>query len=255
MREDMAKVITERPRSGGGIKAPKGENRRWNKIPDDEKPYKERGGVRFKWKARWQDEKEFGEHLGPLKRFALSCVGRKWDDVYSEVCKYIDKGNVVQNHILTHLYQFIERNVTMIDGKPYHSDYPFTPIAGSYYVTYVNPDTGIIECSPSRKKYRRKQRRRVDVIKITEDRFYMKDSNGIWYECWTKPTPPPYIPWSYTSQDKIKVQPIIYDCFLRAKLRANDYHLAETYGRKGIYCYKKLQLNKREIRRLTKPKN
>lgn len=258
MREDMAKVITEEPRRGTRFKDRKGWKRKENRIPDDEKPSRERGNLRFKWTGAWYDHKEFGEHLGPLKRFALSCEGRNWDDVYSEICQCIDKGSVTQRHILTHLYQYITVNCKIINGVICENEHPFNPVEYSYgAVVYVDPQTKIIKRLPTRKKRRYKQEKRTGVIGIEPGHFYVQDGDSIWYECWLKEVPPPYIykyPALYRKNYSFetKIYPTVYDCFLKQLLRGNDYHLKEAYGISGWYCYKKLQLNKREIRRLTK---
>lgn len=258
MRSDMAQVITDEPRRGGRIKSPKGEKRDWNRIPDDEKPYKERGNVRRKWIESYSN-KEFGEHLGPLRRFALSCEGRNWDDVYSEICKCIDKGNVTQKHIFTHLYQYIERKVIIKNGIPYLGEYPFTPINSRYNtVVYVDPETKIIKRAA---EYRRKKKVSFDYTPIEtgwldKNTFYMvKDS--IWYACWLKEVPPPReVDWEKEYLRvlgwKRKVYDYVDDQFLGMRIQANDSLLFATYHRRGFYCYKKLQLNKREIRRIKK---
>jgi hypothetical protein len=64
----------------------------------------------------------FNEHLGPLRRFLDSNVGRPWDKVYSEICRHVDRSNVVQKHILTHLFDYVVTNVVLIDGQPCRSE-------------------------------------------------------------------------------------------------------------------------------------
>jgi hypothetical protein len=120
MRADMGKVLVERPRLG-----------RWN---GDSRPGKGYGKLlrrhfaagnsppsREGMKRRHTNTKSFNEHLGPLRRFLDANVGRPWDKVYSEICKHVDRGNVVQNHILTHLFQYVVTNVVLIDGQPCRS--------------------------------------------------------------------------------------------------------------------------------------
>ena len=62
--------------------------------------------------------KHFNEHLAPLRRFLESNVGRPWNKVYSEICQYVDRGNVVQKHILTHLFEYVAVHTILIDGEP-----------------------------------------------------------------------------------------------------------------------------------------
>jgi hypothetical protein len=46
----------------------------------------------------------------------MSQVGRPWDRVYSDICRYVDRGNVVQKHILTHLYDFVAERAVWDGG-------------------------------------------------------------------------------------------------------------------------------------------
>src|SRR5687767_836238 len=112
MREDMGKVLVERPRLGR-------KRAKWSKKGYRTRERNElrtgdttrREGI----KARGGDTKEFNEHLGPLRRFLDANVGRPWDKVYSEICQHIDRGNVVQKHVLTHLFDYVVTTVVLID--------------------------------------------------------------------------------------------------------------------------------------------
>ncbi len=116
MRADMGKVLVERPRLGSrdGSRPKKGYRKRLQKAFDSGDPLPVREGM----KVRCGRGKHFNEHLGPLRRFLNSNVGRPWDKIYSEICKHVDRGNVVQKHILTHLFGYVIRDVILIDGQP-----------------------------------------------------------------------------------------------------------------------------------------
>lgn len=117
MRPDMGKVLVERPRLG-----------RWNGDSRPGKGYAKQirkcfaGGnslpTREGMKRRHTNPKSFNEHLGPLRRFLDANVGRPWDKIYSEICQFVDRGNVVQKHILTHLFDYVVVNTVLIDGEP-----------------------------------------------------------------------------------------------------------------------------------------
>ena len=47
MRPDFKKVVTERPRSGGGVKTPKGDKRQWQRYDVEDYPKREK--LRAKW--------------------------------------------------------------------------------------------------------------------------------------------------------------------------------------------------------------
>src|SRR6187200_294248 len=103
MREDMGKVLVERPRlkrRSGDSSPGKGYRRQLQKAfqSDDSLPHRE--GI----KRRYSNRKVFNENLAPLRRFLQSNVGRPWDKVYAEICQHVDRGNVVQKHVITHLF-------------------------------------------------------------------------------------------------------------------------------------------------------
>jgi hypothetical protein len=114
MRADMGKVLVERPRKGGVRRAKKGYRKRAAKdLAADGGP------VREGMKARSGGTKFFNEHLGPLRRFLDANVGRPWDKVHAEIREYVDPGNMVQKHVLTHLFEYVVTEVEEIDGEPY----------------------------------------------------------------------------------------------------------------------------------------
>jgi hypothetical protein len=52
--------------------------------------------------------KGFSDHLGPLERYLRSQVGRPWNKVYSEIAAHIRPSNALQQHILSHLFGYVE---------------------------------------------------------------------------------------------------------------------------------------------------
>ena len=118
MRGDMGKVLVERPRLGRrrAERWPgKGYRKRLRKyaLAGDSPPARE--GMKDSY---GRGTKHFNEHLGPLRRFLDANVGRPWDAVYSEICQHVDRGNVVQKHILTHLFDYVVVRTVLIDGEP-----------------------------------------------------------------------------------------------------------------------------------------
>jgi hypothetical protein len=152
MREDMGKVLVERPRLGrwnGDSRPGKGyaNKLRQHFVAGNSPPARE--GM----KRRHNRTKSFNEHLGPLRRFLDANVGRPWDKVYSEICKHVDRGNVVQKHILTHLFDYVATSVVLIDGEPcrgkaYAGQYG-EPLRRNHYrhQWYVCPKSGLLRKS------------------------------------------------------------------------------------------------------------
>jgi hypothetical protein len=182
MRADMGKVLVERPRLGGwrfASRPAKGYAKRLRKCLDagDSPPARE--GMK---QRHGHGTKHFNEHLAPLRRFLDSNVGRPWNKVYSEICRHVDRGNVVQKHILTHLFDYVAVHTVLIDGEPCRGDgwgYG-RPLRSShrYYQWYVCPKSGLLRRSryvPYRQN-RVEQRRHV----VLNKRQVCIDRDGEW---------------------------------------------------------------------------
>jgi hypothetical protein len=144
MRHDMAKVIVERPRLGMRTRgAAKGYHRALRRMADEGLPVREgikrrhNGGTKF-----------FNEHLGPLRRYLDSQVGRPWNKVFSEICDHIDRDSVVQDHVRDHVAEYVITHVLLIDGVPCYNDggndhgQPLAAVPWRRW--YVCPRTGLL---------------------------------------------------------------------------------------------------------------
>jgi hypothetical protein len=153
MRADMGKVLVERPRLGRrrAERWPgKGYRKGLKKCFEAGDCPPEREGMK---RSYGFGTKSFNEHLSPLRRFLDSNVGRPWAKVYSEICRHVDRGNVVQKHILTHLFDYVVTNVILINGEPcrgtaYARQYG-EPVRTSarYHQWYVCPKSGLLRKS------------------------------------------------------------------------------------------------------------
>ncbi len=146
MREDMFKVIVERPRRGSGWarrgRAP-AELDSLPKFLGLKRQVKERGNF-----------KELNENLAPLRRYLEAQVNRPWNKAYSEIRAHIKPGNTVQEHVLTHLYQFLKVDISKGPASPSNPcgllerrEFSW-PRGGSPLREgdlYVDPDDGIIK--------------------------------------------------------------------------------------------------------------
>jgi hypothetical protein len=95
----MAKVIVERPRWGSSLRGKKKGYRKYlQKMQMTDLPRNE--PLIGRWRGMG---KHFSEHLGPMRRFLQSRVGRPWNKVHQELSENIDLGNVVQKHVMTHV--------------------------------------------------------------------------------------------------------------------------------------------------------
>lgn len=155
MRDDMAKVVTERPRRGHAEKSKKTTGRpirRYDPDADYDEPLRlpVSRGRQYGWNA-----KEFSDLINPLKRYLRSCIGRPWNKVHSELSRKLDRRSISGSHIWDHVMWEIETDCYIgADGLAYSNDRKYSlgewPIVG----LYVHPKTGLI-----REQTRRKARR------------------------------------------------------------------------------------------------
>jgi hypothetical protein len=260
MRSDMVRVLCEEPRSGMRTKDRKGRKRAEHRIPDDEKPCKEKGNLRSRWTSDYYDHKEFGDHIAPLRRFVLSCVGRKWDEVYSEIRKVVPYTGVVNQHLYSHLFQYVATKVYIEQGRVYSAIDNRRYSSGSpiYQPTYVHPETGILCKNPELDAPRKKKTEVKNYVKgNNEKQLFVRDvKTGLWWEC----TLAHCLPGEQAKRQFLYSRagaffyytryPETFDVLLRQNVHQGSRVLMDYYGSYGLYCIKTRQLNKREIKKL-----
>jgi hypothetical protein len=231
MRPDMAKVIVERPRLGGGARRPKGLRKRERLAMNDLAPGRE--GYRRRWTS---GTKHLNEHLAPLRRYLQSQVGRPWNKVHSEISRHLRLDSAVQSHVLDHLWDYVETSTRLVDGVVCNA--AGEPIGGHRCLWrrplfYVCPKSGLL------KLVRRESHKQRPVAEPAE-RIVLGDwrqwhcVEGIWYEIKLAPL--------------CDAPPHAWDMLLRACVRDLPRQtLVQTYGGHW-YALGKRQLGKREVR-------
>ena len=116
MRDDLNKVLTERPRRGSDSRNLKTGARfkDYDDAKEDAYSLPKRGKALMGNRALGphDESKDFTDKLGPLKRWLASQVGRNWDRVYSEIKQAFPNTNKQNHHLIeTHLLGYIEHNV------------------------------------------------------------------------------------------------------------------------------------------------
>ncbi len=186
MREDMSRVIVERPRVLDSISR-KGRSRPLEDLPAQEgmrRSQRERGGYKM-----------LNENLAPLRRFLERQVGRPWDKVYSEIVERLRVDSTVQQHVRDHLRDFVatrpRRGVSVWYRRRGESLW--------HQPLYVDPRDGILKRTdrlPEAKAQRRQEAERArlkspaDHVKLSSDRE-LRRIDGIWYEITLAPLPQP----------------------------------------------------------------
>jgi hypothetical protein len=179
MRKDMNKVLTTRPRTGGKAaklrkiyeqKATPKEVRYFKGVKVDLRPKRESMRKRYHVDG---DPKYFSDHIQPLFRYLEAQVGRRWNDVWSEICQVLKGTSLQAQHVKGHVKQYI-------NGIP-HSGETFFRAEDWFQGSrpgdlYVNED-GIL-CQTPRKKLR--VRREFHYYRESEQIEYHK-IDGFWY--------------------------------------------------------------------------
>jgi hypothetical protein len=196
MREDMAKVIVERPRIRP-FSSRKGRRR----DPDD-LPFRE--GFRRAASLRG-DRKQLNENLKPLRRYLERQVGRPWNKIYSEIAAHLRADSAVQQHVRDHLRDFVAVKPQRLDAGWRGHDLWYQPF-------YVDSSTGLLRRTdqlPEEKRRRRAARRPqpapVERVALPDDRELHR-LNGLWYEIQLAPLPKPVYR-SYPEMQKRALKP------------------------------------------------
>lgn len=171
MRQDMAKVIVERPRYGSRLPSRKKGYRKFEQTTavEDLPKYEPLPG---RWKGR---QRSLNEHLGPMRRFLRSNIGRPWNKVHQELCEFVSFDNAVQAHVLSHVYDYVQRHVIIrgrqvIAVRRWGSRTELRP--GEMYIC---PNTGLL-----RQVTRNKSRRPASQCVVEPTVRFMKRDNSWW---------------------------------------------------------------------------
>lgn len=247
MRADMGKVLVERPRKrcrfARGM-CGKGYNTRVRREMASEDGSPNHEGTMRRYNGR--GDKYFNEQLGPLRKFIETNVGRPWDKVYSEICKHVDRGNVVQKHILTHLFQYVAVHVELIDGelyeKPHQHHYRSSPLRGPNQ-WYVCPKSGLLKrAKPEPRRKRRKAGTPGRLVAWVSASQFVLQNKGGWHLVTVKPIPEPS-PWGYR-------QPSAFDVLFRQVVPSwDDGRRGGFYGKK-VYAVEVRPLRASELKDL-----
>lgn len=217
MRTDMQKVIIDRPRAGGHNYQKPAKPQ----IRDTDADY---GPMRQSMKkdkiVQWA-EKSQTDVLGPLKRFLRKRVGKKWNDVWSEICR--STNGVMGSHLKDHVDWMVERN------RPVGYR-----ISGEFYVD----DHGILKESETKPKTKRS--RKLKIVKLNGQDYY--NHQDIWYRV--------------TVCDFQNAPLQVDDVFgfggtkwaTRTSIKCR---LIDAYG-KSVYCSEKQQANSKECKKLNR---
>lgn len=249
MRDDMSKVLVEKPR--GGLRSAydlRGTRRKWrNRIDRDGESAPLRYGIRRDAKER----KGFGENLNPLYRYLSKQIHRPWAKVYSELSAHIDRRNTVQEHLFQHIDDRVAIRTIWRDGRVLAHRYGRTgPLEECGAELFVHPLTGILLPNRAAAGVRQRWKEacctrkeapnpdlRMSLPGMSIDRQWHR-VKGIWYEvslCLLEAGP--------------EAAPV-YDVVLgRLVNRDSKKLLTATYGYNDVYAWSKRQLPGKTLRK------
>lgn len=185
MRKDMDKILVTTARIGSDLKnqqvIKERRSKDWEDLPSKSsmKPNH----------ARYTERKQLNEYLNPLIRFLKKNCGKKWDDIYSDICSQLDKRTAVQDHIFMHLFDFVEIKPDWINGFPHYN--PKWGTSRRIYKTgsnfYVNKN-GILK-EPKHKSPSYSENKNSNLFE-KNNKLYIKDPSGTWFEAIFLPVDP-----------------------------------------------------------------
>lgn len=167
----MDKVIVERPRIGSRLPSRKKGYRKYIQQSSIEYLPKHEPML-GRWKGR---QRSLNEHLGPMRRFLRSNIGRPWNKVHSELCEHVSFDNAVQAHVLSHVYDYVSKNVVLQDKKVIairEWGYRYELRPGNMYVC---PKTGLL-----REVKQNKRRMPARKAQFDSTSIYLKRDHNWW---------------------------------------------------------------------------
>jgi len=253
MREDMYKVIVERPRRG---KAGDAAARRLRRDLDGPMQLGMRAGYGYR---------SLNENLAPLRRYLRAQLGRPWNKVFSEICAGIDRRNTVQQHIHQHIRDFIAIDVEVRDGRLVDLADRWAYLRRDIGISqelYVDPRSRLIRLNRHYRSWRAiaadHRQREADEIaarrRVVDERTLLLLLEGIWFRVEVE-----VLPMQRLVERVIDGKPqrrtlaeSRYDVVLRktvSRAAPSDLRQCERlYGSKDLYAVSKRQISTQEIK-------
>lgn len=237
MRNDLNKVLTERPRVGHKDKH-KSVRKKYKDtfdINDEDGPL---GGIEG-MKKPYHDRKTPSDLWSCLRRWMGKQVGRPWNDVFSECCRDLSESDDMRAHFMAHVRIEVDEKLAIhTNGRLYR---PRGPESLSYSFTWEDPDE----------------------IPGCNKRFYVDPRDGILkksperrWRGWKPKVEQPEHGWLMPDGVNIKyIEGIWYAVSMTVRVESYPYrrydHATKTYTviiqLRDVYDYSKRQLNSREM--------
>jgi len=194
MRSDMKEVIIETGRHGGFEKGEVKLFQQESRNDFENSP----SHVSMHPKHRGFDRKSQGDKLSPLYRFLDGQVGRKWDDVYSEICRVNDKRSMIGAHLLGHLAYYVHAEGL---GAVRHQTTP----------DFFRDEAGILQKTSDRcrRPWRHRDRVKDEITRIplsdgsNWELIENRRKSKYWFRTWSETTKVQYTEWVIENDDVV----------------------------------------------------
>ncbi len=253
MREDMYKVIVERPRhgkEGDAIAA------RLRKDLDGPMRLGTRAGYGYR---------SLNENLAPLRRYLHAQIGRPWNKVFSEICVGIDRRNTVQQHIHQHIRDFIAVDVDICEARLVDLSARrgfLRPDSAISQELYVDPRTGLIRPNKGYRSWRhgaaeRHRREQAEIAtrrRMVDEHTFLLLLDDVWFRVEVDVLPKERFAENIIDSrlhKRVIAEPR-FDVVLRRHIsramRSDLQQCKHLYGSGDLYAVSKRQLSTREIK-------
>ncbi|WP_292965772.1 hypothetical protein [Novosphingobium sp. UBA1939] len=141
MRDDMFKVIVERPRWGARHAA----SPKLKRMPHADTKHI---GLKRHVRIGAPYTKMLNENLAPLLRYLRRQRGRRWDAVFSEICASLDTGSTVKMHVRQHIEDFVLTRISIGRGGEWMFEGQVLGHNGQWFrrrELFVDPRDGILK--------------------------------------------------------------------------------------------------------------
>lgn len=186
MRPDMFHLIVERPRlripKRAGSHYPRGSLRGLFERDLEDAPSKL--GMKLPHAEKW-----LNENLAPLRRWLLAQAGRPWAAVRSEIRAVVDARSATKLHVLQHVADYVEENVTLVEGRPHRLRWGWRePLVAGWkgMPLWVCPRTGLLRRPPRARVVAPRFGRSVRLSPRAE----LREIDGRWTFVELAPLPP-----------------------------------------------------------------
>ncbi len=178
----LAENVIERPRRGLRISSRKVKGQKISLVKLTEEATTDGLLSPYLIKPR-NKTKSFSDCLGPLYQWLQSHVGQYWDDVYSKLCQILDITTLSGQHIVSHVWHYVERDAVLIDGVPYRRKnrnfYDASlPLGYWYKQLYVHPETGILCLA---KRIPKVPKKKPDDFVFVDAYHHYRKIDDLWY--------------------------------------------------------------------------